>query len=52
MAKNLILTGWYHPEYLAAAAVVYGAEYAGAADVLGVSMAELAATLDTLGGRC
>lgn len=51
MAKNLILTGWYHPEYLAAAAVVYGAEYAGAADVLGVSMAELAATLDTLGGR-
>ena len=24
MKKNLILTGWYYPEYLAAAAAVYG----------------------------
>ena len=42
MKKNLILTGWYYPEYLAAAAAVYG-RYKGEADVLGVSMAELAA---------
>ena len=49
MKKNLILTGWYYPEYLAAAAAVYG-HYKGAADVLGVSMAELAGVLDTKGG--
>ena len=35
MKKNLILTGWYYPEYLAAAAAVYG-HYKGEADVLGV----------------
>ena len=49
MKKNLILTGWYYPEYLAAAAAVYG-HYKGAADVLGVSMAELAGVLDAKGG--
>ena len=49
MKKNLILTGWYYPEYLAAAAAVYG-HYKGDADVLGVSMAELAGVLDTKGG--
>ena len=49
MKKNLILTGWYYPEYLAAAAAVYG-HYKGEADVLGVSMAELAGVLDAKGG--
>ena len=49
MRKNLILTGWYYPEYLAAAAAVYG-HYKGKADVLGVSMAELAGVLDAKGG--
>ena len=49
MKKNLILTGWYYPEYLAAAAAVYG-HYKGEADVLGVSMAELAGVLDSRGG--
>ena len=48
MKKNLILTGWYYPEYLAAAAAVYG-HYKGEADILGVSMAELAGVLDTKG---
>ena len=49
MKKNLILTGWYYPEYLAAAAAVYG-HYKGESDVLGVSMAELAGVLDSKGG--
>ena len=49
MKKNLILTGWYYPEYLAAAAAVFG-HYKGEADVLGVSMAELAGVLDAKGG--
>ena len=49
MKKNLILTGWYYPEYLAAAAAVFG-HYKGEADVLGVSMAELAGDLDAKGG--
>ena len=48
MKKKLILTGWYYPEYLAAAAAVYG-HYKGKADVLGVSMAELAGVLDAKG---
>ena len=48
MKKNLILTGWYYPEYLAAAAAVYG-HYKGEADVLGVSMAELAGVLEAKG---
>ena len=49
MKKNLILTGWYYPEYLAAAAAVCG-HYRGNADVLGVSMADLAGVLDSKGG--
>ena len=49
MKRKLILTGWYYPEYLAAAAAVYG-HYKGEADVLGVSMAELAGVLDAKGG--
>ena len=49
MKRNLILTGWHYPEYLAAAAAVYGAHYKCDADVLGVSMAGLAAALDTHG---
>ena len=49
MKKNLILTGWYYPEYLAAAAAVFG-HYKGEVDVLGVSMAELAGVLDAKGG--
>ena len=48
---NLILAGWHHPEYLAAAAATYGAHYKCDADVLGVSMAGLAAALDTHGRR-
>ena len=34
---NLVLTGWYYPEYLAAAAAAYGGHYKGNAEVLGVS---------------
>ena len=49
MKRNLILTGWHHPEYLAAAAAVYGGRCKCEADVLGVSMAGLAAALDTYG---
>lgn len=44
--KNLILTGWFHPEYAAAAAAVLDA-LRGNADVLGCSMGKLAATLST-----
>ena len=33
---NLVLTGWYYPEYLAAAAAASGGHYKGNADVLGV----------------
>ena len=46
--KNLILTGWFHPEYLAAAAAVYG-HYRGEADVLGVSMVGLSGLLESRG---
>ncbi len=49
--KNLIMAGWHYPEYLAAAAAMYGCTYRGKADVLGVSMGSLAATLDVQGRR-
>ena len=48
MARNLILTGWFHPDYLAAAAGVYG-HYNGDADVQAVSKAELAWVLEHRG---
>ena len=51
MKNNLILTGWHHPEYLAAAAAMYGLHCKCDADVLGASMAGLAAILDTHGSR-
>ena len=45
MKGHLILTGWHYPEYLAAAAAAYLAAE-GDADVFGVSMAELAGTME------
>ena len=48
---NLVLTGWYYPEYLAAAAAAYGGHYKGNAEVLGVSKSDLAAMLDVVAGK-
>ncbi len=44
MKTNLILTGWYYPEYMAAAAAVLR-HYGNDADVYAVSMASLASEL-------
>ena len=49
MKGHLVLTGWHHPEYLAAAAAAFVA-YGGEVDVRGVSMAELSGLLERLGG--
>ena len=44
MKTNLILTGWFYPEYMAAAAAVQR-HYSGDADIFATSMAGLASSL-------
>lgn len=48
MKTNLILTGWFYPEYMAAAAAVQR-HYSGDADVFAASMASLASELREVG---
>ena len=48
MKTNLILTGWFYPEYMAAAAAMLNG-YGGDADVYGTSMASLASILKEKG---
>jgi len=48
MKKTLLLSGWHHPEYLAATATACLA-LGGEVDVLGVSMADLAGALERFG---
>ncbi len=50
MEKNLILTGWGYPEYVAAAAIALKA-MCGRADVRGVSRRRLPELLDEIGGK-
>ncbi len=50
MKKNLILTGWGYPEYVAAAAIALKA-MCGRADVRGVSRRRLPELLDEIGGK-
>lgn len=46
--KNLIITGWYYPEYMAAAAAAY-IGYHGEADIVGASMTRLASVMEKHG---
>jgi DNA-binding NtrC family response regulator len=46
--RALLLSGWHYPEYMAATAAAYCA-LGGDADILGVSMAELAGALERFG---
>lgn len=48
MKTNLILTGWFYPEYMAAAAAMLNG-YGGDADVYGTSMASLTSMLKEKG---
>ncbi len=50
MEKNLILTGWGYPEYVASAAIALKA-MGGCADVRGVSRRRLPELLDEIGGK-